>query len=220
MIRLKNVIKIYQNIPVLNVNELTIEDKTINCFIGSNGAGKSTLIFIICGFVYQTKGEILIDGFSNKSSYMRKNSHIVLESGKGFYEYLTGKENIQYLLGINKIKYKAKEEELQQYIDDFEFSEHIDKKVSELSQGNRQKLSLILAMLLRPKYLAMDEPTNGLDDNAKRVLLQKLYELKENGSTILITTHDSDLIKHDSFNIYEMNKGEIVSIKKGNEYDT
>lgn len=221
MIKLKNVVKIYKNIPVLNVKELIIEDKTINCFIGRNGAGKSTLLFLICGFIYQTKGEILIDGFSNKSSYMRENSHIVLESGKGFYEYLTAIENIQYMLGINKIKYKTKEEELQRYIDEFEFREHIDKKVSELSQGNRQKLSLILAMLLKPKYLALDEPTNGLDENAKKVLLLKLCELREQGSTILMTTHDSDLIKPDLFHIYEMKEGEIISVKKGgNEYVT
>lgn len=121
------------------------------------------------------------------------------------------------MLGINKIKYKTKEEELKRYIDEFKFSEHINKKVSELSQGNRQKLSIILAMILRPKYLALDEPTNGLDDYSKQVLINKLCELREEGSTILITTHDSDLINHELSHVYQMDKVQILSIRKGNE---
>lgn len=212
MIKVKDIEKNYKGISVLKVKDLVIEDKTINCFVGSNGAGKSTLILIICGFIYQTKGEIIIDGYSNKSSYMRKNSHVVLESGKGFYEYLTAMENINYMLGINKINYKNKKEELLHYINEFDFHEHINKKVSELSQGNRQKLSLILAMLLKPKYLALDEPTNGLDEYTKNLLILKLIELKEQGSTIMITTHDTDLIKHKQFQIYEMDKGQILDL--------
>ena len=87
MIRVENLRKEYSKKIVLDIPKLDIEKNSVNCFVGENGSGKSTFIFIVCGLIYQTHGIVEVDGKKNTSDIVRKNSHVVLESGKGFYDY-------------------------------------------------------------------------------------------------------------------------------------
>jgi len=212
VIKINNMKKYYKNKLVLDVPVLNINDATINYFTGKNGSGKTTLMLIICGFIHQTEGVVMVEGHKNTSGFVRKNSYVALESGKGFYEYLTAMENIKYFLGINQIKFKQSEEKFYHLSEEFSFSEHINKKISELSQGNRQKLSLIMSLLVNSKIIALDEPTNGLDNSSKQMLLNKLEELKEKGTTVLITTHDLFLTNNSTSTNYRLSEGQIISV--------
>jgi len=209
MIDIKDLKKKYNGKTVLDIPSLRIEDNTTNYFVGENGSGKTTLILTICGFIHQDEGIILVDNHRNTASFVRKHSHVVFESGKGFYDYLTVLENIKYFLGINQIKFKNVKEQLYDLVEAFSFNEHLSKKVSELSQGNRQKAALILALIKASKYIALDEPTNGLDDGAKQVFISKFEKLRNAGSTLLISTHDIPLY-NSCTNVFRLSAGRLT----------
>ena len=195
-ITVKNLKKMYNNEIVLDIDHLEIDRGQIVAILGKNGSGKSTLIKIISGLLYQDEGDVCVFSFSNKDKNIRNITKFVQESGKGYYDYLTAQENIEYFLGLNKVNIVKVQEKLDDFIDRFEFREHLYKKVSELSQGNRQKLSIIISLLTSPEILLLDEPTNGLDLLTSDFLLNNLKKISdEENKTILLTTHDLNFIK-------------------------
>lgn len=190
-IELIDVSKSFNNILILDHINLSISKGDILAFTGENGTGKSTIIKMIAGLIYQDEGSIKLFGIDNHSKKSKDLCEYVFESGLGFYGYLSAYENIRYFLGLNKIKFKHVTNEFNSLCHMFQFDEHLNKKVDELSQGNRQKMALILAFLINPKILLLDEPTNGLDQKSIDVLSDILIHknLKE-GMTIILTSHD------------------------------
>lgn len=212
----KNIEKSFDNEEVLNINNLEIEKGEIVSIIGKNGSGKSTLIKILCGLLYQDTGECIIDGISNKDRKVRNLTKLVLESGGGYYDYLTAMENIKYFLSLNRVTYN--ETKVNELIEVLDLVEHKDKKVSVLSQGSRQKLSLIITLLTNPDIICLDEPTNGLDISSMNVLLNFLHKLaKEYNKTIIFTSHDLAFMKNINSRLILMDKGKIVLDKKSND---
>lgn len=212
----KNIKKNFDNKEVLNINSLEIEKGEIVSIIGKNGSGKSTLIKILCGLLYQDSGKCIVGGMSNKDRRVRDLTKLVLESGGGYYDYLTAMENIKYFLSLNKVVYD--ETKVGELIEILDFTEHREKKVSELSQGSRQKLSLIITLLTNPDIICLDEPTNGLDISSMNVLLSFLHKLaKDHNKTILFTTHDLAFMKNINSRLILIDKGKIVLDKKSND---
>lgn len=212
----KNIEKSFDNEEVLNINSLEIEKGEIISIIGKNGSGKSTLIKILCGLLYQDTGQCIIDGISNKDRKVRNLTKLVLESGGGYYDYLTAMENIKYFLSLNRVTYN--ETKVNELIEVLDLVEHKDKKVSVLSQGSRQKLSLIITLLTNPDIICLDEPTNGLDISSMNVLLNFLHKLaKEYNKTIIFTSHDLAFMKNINSRLILMDKGKIVLDKKSND---
>ena len=170
IIEIKEVSKSFKDNIVLDNINLKINKGEIISFIGENGSGKSTLIKMIAGLIYPDKGSIRINGIDNHNKRATKNCEYVFESGQGFYGYLTAYENIRYFLGLNKIKFKSVKNEYSFLCKQFNFYQYLNKKVDELSQGNRQKMALITSLLSQPEILILDEPTNGLDERSIDVL--------------------------------------------------
>ncbi len=209
-IQIYNLIKKYNNKEVLNIERISICQGEIVTIIGLNGSGKTTLLKIISGLVLQDSGEVLVLGYKNISKNIKNNVKYVVESGRGYYDYLTARQNIRYFLKLNHVSYRNNEDRLKEYYKIFDFDEYLDKKVEELSQGNRQKLSLIIALMCSPKILCLDEPTNGLDMLTQNIFEKILTELSKKGVTILITTHDLELIKNISTKSIVLNKGKLM----------
>ncbi len=196
MIELKEVSKSFKGNLVLDNINLEISKGEIISFIGENGSGKSTLIKMIAGLIYQDEGLITIFGIDNHKKKALKKCEFVFESGQGFYGYLTAFENIRYFLGLNKINFKSVLDEYNFLCEQFNFNQYINKKVDELSQGNRQKMALITSLLSQPKVLILDEPTNGLDDKSINILSEILISKnRDENMTILITSHDMNFMK-------------------------
>ena len=100
-------------------------------------------------------------------------------------------QNIHYFLKLNQLSVKQVQQEILDYFEWFDFTQYQNTLVSELSQGNRQKLSLIIALLYQPEILCLDEPTNGLDVVSKRRLGETLAKIQQKRDlTIIMTTHD------------------------------
>ncbi len=216
MIELKEVSKSFKGNLVLDNINLEISKGEIISFIGENGSGKSTLIKMIAGLIYQDEGLITIFGIDNHKKKALKKCEFVFESGQGFYGYLTAFENIRYFLGLNKINFKSVLDEYNFFCEQFNFNQYINKKVDELSQGNRQKMALITSLLSQPKVLILDEPTNGLDDKSINILSEILISKnRDENMTILITSHDMNFMKKINSKIILVENKKILEIQRG-----
>lgn len=178
-IKVQNLKKSFHNKLVLDIPQLNVNAGEIVSIVGINGVGKSTLIKIISGLLLQDEGSVEVYEHLNNSALIHQDVKFVLESGRGYYEYLSANQNIDYFLHLNGISRSQVKNDLEYLIDKLDFRSHMDKLVSELSQGTRQKLSLIIALLCKPKVLCLDEPTNGLDVVAKRQFAKLLQELSQ-----------------------------------------
>lgn len=211
IIKLKSIEKYFRNRKVLTVSELTVCEGEVIAVLGANGAGKSTLIKIIAGLILQDSGNVEVCGLKNIDRRIHEKVKLVLESGKGYYDYLTAEQNIEYFLKLNNINCREAGAAMQEMFALFDFEPYRQTLVSELSQGNRQKLSLIVALLCQPQVLCLDEPTNGLDLPAKKKLEEILRKAVQGKAlTILMTTHDIEFVKNLTNRILLLNKGEIV----------
>lgn len=193
---LKNISKSFDHQEIIKDINLTIQQGEIVSIIGDNGSGKSTILKMISGLIYQDQGQITVLGNDNKSKKNLEICEFVMESGQGYYGYLSAYENARYFFGLNKVKFKTVEKDFYELCHRLNFSQHLHKKVDALSQGNRQKLSLIVSLLLYPKVLLLDEPTNGLDQESIHVFSELLLESqKRNHMTIIMTSHDTPFMK-------------------------
>lgn len=211
MIEINKVVKSFHHKEVLNIEQLTIHKGETVAVMGMNGAGKSTLIKLISGLFNQDQGTIFVDGLANTDRHIHQKVKFVLESGRGYYDYLTAMQNIHYFLKLNQLSVKQVQQEMLDYFEWFDFTPYQNTLVSELSQGNRQKLSLIIALLCQPEILCLDEPTNGLDVVSKRRLGETLAKIQQKRDlTIIMTTHDFTFTKEFASRILIMNQGKLT----------
>lgn len=190
---------------IFNDLNLNIKKGEMVSIIGHNGVGKTTLLNLINGYLIPNKGQICID-----KSIAKKRSEIffLFDSG-GFYSDMTVKENLNFkrlALG-QKTKYKWDNDEL---IVKFKMKKHLNKYCYELSSGLKKRLSLILGIMSNPTMILLDEPTNAIDPETKVLLKGLLMDLKNNGKTIILVTHDLQFSYELSDRIIILNEGEIV----------
>lgn len=157
----------------------------IGILVGPNGAGKTTTINCIIGTL-NCSGEAYIDGYKNNSIEAKKVLGYVPEVAE-VYDYLTISEHLQFIAKAYKLKNWEKESI--KLLERFDLTEHSRKIGKELSKGMKQKLNICCALLIKPKVIIFDEPFVGLDIFAIQELKEIMKELKNEGCTILISTH-------------------------------
>lgn len=180
--------------PGFNLEDvsLKLEKGCIMGLIGRNGAGKSTTIKSILGIVHPDKGSIKLKGRELTESSLEARQSIAYSwGGADFY----GKKKIKDILAVTRKFYKTWDDELEKrYLKLFDIDP--EKRPSELSQGMRVKLSLVMALSHHAELLILDEPTSGLDPVSRDELLEIFAYLKKQGTAILFSTHiTSDLDK-------------------------
>lgn len=209
-IELKNVSKKVKNDYLLNNISLEIEKGTINGFVGENGSGKTMLFRALLGFI-KTDGEIKINGQKiNLNSEMPVNVGTIIEM-PGFINSYTGLKNLEYLAAIKNL---VTREQIIDAMKVFGMEKYKDTKVKKYSLGMRQKLAIIQSYMEGQDLLVLDEPTNGLDDEAVKIFKQKMQKLASEGKTILIASHDKEVINDLADKIYRVKNG-AVSVMKG-----
>lgn len=199
MIKVENVSKIYKkDINVLNNINFEIADGEIVALLGHNGSGKSTLMKCMTGVIKPTSGKVLIDDIDvfKYQRKMIKNMGVVFNQKPSFIVDLSVKDNLLFfktIYDINDEQYEDMIDTIDGYID---IRSLYDKQYRKLSFGERVKCEITSVMLHKPKYLFLDEPTIGLDYNAKEGLYALLrdYNKKYNASIIIIT-HEVDYIQ-------------------------
>ena len=209
IVEVRNVHKSFKDIKAVNGVDLTINQGEFMALLGPNGAGKTTLVEMIEGIQLPDSGEIVIDNKHWKSN--EKELHqiigISLQETR-FIEKLTAFETVQLFASF----YKLGNDRVNEVIQLIGLEEKKKAYVNNLSGGQRQRLALGVALLNRPQLLLLDEPTTGLDPNARREIWHILLQLKKEFNTSLIlTTHYMEEAEFLCDRIIIMDHGVILS---------
>lgn len=200
--------KTIRGIRILKNISLKFQSGNIYGIVGSNGSGKTMLLRAITGLLVPSSGKITVDGqILNKDISFPPKMGILIERPE-FLEYLTGLQNLKLLAEIKGI---ASEEEIKYYMQWFGLDPNSKKTVRKYSQGMKQKLGVIQAIMEKQELLILDEPFNALDENTVNKFRQLLLEYKKQGRLIILTSHNKeDIVSLCDFT-YQILDGEIVS---------
>ena len=208
MLSVNNVTKKYGKVIANENISLQIADGQIAVLLGPNGAGKSTIIKSIIGFL-KYQGSVTVDGLLNKSIEAKRIMGYIPEI-PSLYPNLTVDEHMEFVARAYKLdNYKGYKEEL---LRRFELDDKKKKFGDELSKGMQQKLSICCGLLPKPKLILFDEPMIGLDPHAIKELKSMLLELKQQGASILVSTHMIDSIEELWDTTYIMMKGRVAAV--------
>ncbi len=215
-IETENLTKVYNNnFTAVNSLNLEIPDKTIFGMLGPNGAGKTTTIKMLTCLIQPTSGKDTVGGYDvTKNPDEVRNLLGMVPQQVSLYKDLTVMENSQMCAdyyGIPKDERDSRIEDLMELVD-IEYAR--DKRVGQLSGGQKQKASLVASLVHRPDILFLDEPTIGLDPTTKRTLWDLIRELNDNGHTIILCSHDMHEVDMLCDNVGIINTGNLVA------YDT
>lgn len=207
MIEVKNLVKKFGEITVLDNVNVTFEKGKIHGLIGRNGSGKTVLMKCICGFIPYISGEIKVDGkIVGKEIDSPDNCGIIIET-PGFLPEYSGYRNLKFLADIKGI---AKKEDIINAIKIVGLDPYNKKHVGKYSLGMRQRLGLAQAIMENPDLMILDEPMNGLDKNGVKSMRECLLELKNQGKTMIIASHSADDIEILCDTVSEMEKGVLI----------
>lgn len=212
MISAKQLTKHYGDQVALNNLTLDIAPGEIFCLLGQNGAGKTTTINCFLGFVQPTSGQAFINGLNVTEHPIESKKHLAyLPEVVVLYPNLTGLENLDYFSRIAGFKHEKNE--LVMCLETAGLKEEDGmKRVSAYSKGMRQKVGIAIALAKKAKALFLDEPTSGLDPKASNDFSELLLELKKDGISALMATHDIFRAKDVANRIGIMKDGRLVNI--------
>ena len=206
MLEIQGLSKAYgNNVAVDNVN-FTVPDSQVGILLGPNGAGKSTIIKSIAGLL-RYKGMIRIQGFPARTIEAKKVFAYVPEI-PNMFDALTVREHIEYI----RMAYSSTitDEEVEEILKEFEMDDKQDKLGNELSKGMMQKVSICCALAVKPQVILLDEPMVGLDPAAIRKLKEVVLKLRDQGVTVLISTHMLEMVEELWDIMFVMEKGHII----------
>lgn len=187
VLKLNHVTKRFGQFTAVNDLSLEIPEKEMFGFLGANGAGKTTTFRMILGLLDQSGGTITWKGAPINYS----TSHLVgyLPEERGLYPKLKVRDQVVYLARLRGMQKRDALVELTSWLERFKILEYENKKVEELSKGNQQKIQFIAAVIHKPELLILDEPFSGLDPVNVEMLKGAVLSLKEDGTTIVFSSH-------------------------------
>ena len=215
-IETKNLTKVYNNnFTAVNSLNLEIPDKTIFGMLGPNGAGKTTTIKMLTCLIQPTSGQATVGGYDvQKNPDEVRNLLGMVPQQVSLYKDLTVMENSQMCADYYGVPQDERDSRIEDLMELVDIKYAKDKRVGQLSGGQKQKASLVASLVHRPDILFLDEPTIGLDPTTKRTLWDLIRELNDNGHTIILCSHDMHEVDMLCDNVGIINTGNLVA------YDT
>jgi putative ABC transport system ATP-binding protein len=206
MITLKNVSHFYNNDLALDCINLEIKKGEFIAITGESGSGKSTLLSIVSTLLKPTTGELFFEGINYKEipnidAFRQKNIGFIFQFHY-LINYLTLKENIQI---ANE---KASDEEILLLLEQLGIKELAHRFPNEISGGQKQRAAIARALINRPKVIFADEPTGNLDSTNSQNVFNLFQQLSQNGTTIMVATHDKTLAQQ-AHKIIEVHDGKL-----------
>ena len=205
MIQLKGLHKSYSTeftkLHVLKGIDLTINSGEFVSVMGSSGSGKSTLLNIIGILDEYDEGDYLLDGkmikglSQTKSAFYRNELIGFVFQSFNLLPFKTAKENVALPLYYQKIKRKERLERAVEYLDRVGLKDWQDHYPNQLSGGQQQRVAIARALISQPKVILADEPTGALDSNTSRKVMEILKEVNDEGITIIVVTHETEISK-------------------------
>lgn len=224
MLEFIEVNKVYKNdVCALKDLSFKIEDGEFVFLIGESGAGKTSIIKILLREIKPTSGEIIVDNVNIVKLRSRKIPKLRRTMGVVFQDFrlLEGKtvfDNIKYplqILGVSKSQIKKRVNELLELVG---LSDRANSFPNQLSGGEQQRVCIARAIVNNPKYLIADEPTGNLDPNTSEEIMRVLLDVNSKGTTVIVSTHDKDMVNKLKKRVIVMNRGEMISDQEQGRY--
>ena len=212
--------KKFQSQIALSELNLSVHQSEIVCLLGANGAGKTTTINLFLGFLEPTSGTATVDGLdvsSNLAEARAKLSYVPEQVS--LYPSLSGLENLDYFIKLSGKK-QQEESYLRELLDQVGLDQTAaDNQVKSYSKGMRQKVGLAISLAKKAKALLLDEPLSGLDPSAANEFSNLLRKLANNGTAVLMATHDLFRAREISDRIGIMKSGSLVQELSSESFD-
>lgn len=203
-----NVVKQYANHLALNNVSIQVPRGTVFGLLGPNGAGKTTLIRIITRITAPDSGEVMIDGRPSKAEDVYKIGYLPEE--RGLYKKMKVGEQAMYLAQLRGLSKKDAHRELMIWFKRFDIMDWYNRKVEELSKGMQQKVQFISTVIHNPDLLIFDEPFSGFDPVNADIVKREMLRLRDEGKTIILSTHNMESVEELCDNIALIHKSEVV----------
>ena len=207
-IQIQDVCKNFGPKVALDHVSFDIPEGKIFGMLGPNGAGKTTLIRIINRITIPGSGEVLLDGKPITQRDVEKIGYMPEE--RGLYRKMKVGEQAMYLAQLKGMSAADAKAALKEWFTRFEIQGWWDKKVEELSKGMAQKLQFITTVVHRPSLMILDEPFSGFDPVNADIIRKEILRLKEEGATIILSTHNMESVEELCDNIALINHGKLV----------
>ncbi len=208
MLEVKNIVKKYGNNLAVNDLSFTVANGEIFGLLGENGAGKTTTFRIIMGLLEPNAGEVLLDG--EKIDYSKSDSIGFVTEERSLLTKLTVQEQIEFYGTLKGLEKKEIDNLLNKWLEKFEITSYKNRKIKELSKGNQQKVQFISAVIHHPKLLILDEPFTGLDPINVKLLKEAIIELKNEGCSIIFSSHQMEYIEDFCEKLIILVKGKAI----------
>jgi ABC-2 type transport system ATP-binding protein len=173
--------------------DLSVPRANVYGFLGPNGSGKSTTIRMLCGLLTPSEGEIDVLGYKipqEAEALRRKIGYMTQKFA--LYEDLTVRENMEFMAAVQGLSRPQRKTRIDELIEAYSFGDRQKQLAGTMSGGQKQRLGLACAIVHKPELLFLDEPTSAVDPESRRDFWEKLFDLADDGTTILVSTHYMD----------------------------
>ncbi|MTI48364.1 ATP-binding cassette domain-containing protein [Sporosalibacterium faouarense] len=214
MIQVKNLSKSFKKVDAVTNISFEVKKGVVFGLLGENGAGKTTTLRMLATMLKPTNGTAIVDGIDllQHPEKVRGLIGILFGGETGLYDRLTARENITYfglLNGMEKLEIERRIEEISNMLD---MNEYLDRRAGKFSKGMKQKVSIARSIIHDPDIMLFDEPTSGLDVTSIRVVHEFIRRLKEQGKTIVFSSHSMNEVEKLCDEVGIIHKGEIVEV--------
>ncbi len=211
-IKIEQLKKVYNGKVALNLPELTIKSGELVGLVGNNGAGKTTLLRLILDLIKADEGYVLSDGLDVSQNEAWKHYTGSFIDGRFLIDFYTPEEYFTFIAHL----YGITDAQLHERLETFRPLMHDEilgtrKFIRDFSEGNRQKIGIIGAMMIRPKVLLLDEPFNYLDPSSQMVVAHLIEEMNQTlGTTVIISSHNLSFVSEISSRVLLLEKGLLI----------
>jgi len=212
LLNVQHISKSFQNNLALQDVSLSIEKNKIYGLLGPNGAGKTTLIRNITQIFFPDTGQIFFNG--EKIAEKHQNQIGYMPEERGLYKKMKVGEQLMYFARLRDFTKIDAEQKIDYWLNKLDIQNWRNKTIEELSKGMQQKVQFVATVLHEPTLLILDEPFSGLDPINAEIIKNEIFELQQNGTTIIFSTHRMENVEEICEDIFLINKGKIIL--KGN----
>ena len=205
---LEHVVKQFGDQKAVDGVSLVVEQGEIYGLLGANGAGKTTTMRMVLGVIFPDAGRISYFGAPYGPAQRHDMGYLPEE--RGLYPKIKVSEQLIYLAQLRGMTAPSADKSLRMWLERFEVPEYYDKRVEELSKGNQQKIGFIASVIHDPKILILDEAFSGLDPVNVELLKQNVKQLRDQGTSILFSTHRMEHVEELCRNIAIMHRGKPI----------
>lgn len=216
ILKVENIYKEYDKTQVVKGISLNIKKGEIFGLLGPNGAGKSTTISMITGLVKKTSGEITYEENTNSIAKWKENIGLVPQDFALYFD-LTAYENVAFFCSLYGYKRKELKKGVEKALEFVGLLEVKNKKASTFSGGMKRRLNIACAIAHSPKLIIMDEPTVGIDPQSRNHILESVKKLREEGATIIYTSHYMEEVEELCDTIAIIDHGKVMAVGTSSE---